>query len=106
MSSTRIKKLLEFYQQNPDDPFVIYALALEYVNVDVALAKKYFSVLLNKHPDYLATYYHAAALFSDMDEREQAEEIYKKGIALARKSDDAHALKELQNAYTNFLYDE
>lgn len=106
MSRDRIAKLIEFYEQNPDDPFTIYGLALEYTNTEPLQAKHYFTILLEKHPEYLPTYYHAAALFSELDEREQAEDTYQKGMALAQKSGDAHALKELQNAYTNFLYDD
>lgn len=106
MSSERIEKLLEFYRQNPHDPFIIYGLALEHLNVDLEKARNYFIILLEKHPGYLPTYYHAAALFSETEEREKAEETYKKGITLAKETGDAHAFKELQNAYNNFLYDE
>lgn len=106
MSNNRIEKLKEFYQQNPNDPFVIYGLALEYVKTDPDKAAEHFDILLQHHPDYLPTYYHAAALYAEMDQRTKAEYIYIKGIDLAELTNDQHTLRELKNAYTNFQYDD
>lgn len=106
MNSLRIEQLEQFKKEDPNDPFPKYALALEYLQSDPEKSKSYFDDLLMNHSDYIGTYYHAAALYSKLGNREKAEEIYQKGISIARTSNEAHALKELQNAYTNFQFDE
>jgi tetratricopeptide (TPR) repeat protein len=105
MNNKRLSKLLDFQKQNPDDPFILYGIALEYSGEAPEEALKFFNILLNDHPDYLPTYYHAAALLAELEMTDKAEEVYKKGIALAEKEDDQHALKELKNAYLNFMYE-
>ncbi len=98
----RISQLLKFSEEDPSDPFNYYALALEYQKQDNPLAAKYYDLLLSQHPDYLATYYHAAAYFTTMDHIGKAGQIYQKGIELATQQGNKHAKKELENAYFNF----
>ena len=106
MNSSRLEKLLQFMESEPDEPFNIYAVATEYRNTDPAQSKKYFDLLLNHHPDYLPTYYHAAQLYEELEDTEKAKEIYEKGIAQARDQNNSLALRELQSAYDELLYDE
>ncbi|MEX2594001.1 MAG: tetratricopeptide repeat protein [Anditalea sp.] len=101
----RIQQLLEFLKKEPDNPFNLYALALEYQKDDQGKAAYYFDRLLSSYKDYLPTYYHAAAFFADMGEIEKAKEVYETGIALAIKGQNQHALKELKNAYLNFQFE-
>jgi len=104
-NSSRIELLLQFVKEEPDNPFNLYALALEYQNTDLKVAAGYFDDLLDKHPDYLPSYYHAAALFADLEEIEKANQIYIKGIAIAESQNNQHALRELKNAHQNFLFE-
>lgn len=97
---------MKFRKDDPSDPFPIYALALEYLTSDPDKSKLYFDELLLNHSDYIGTYYHAAALYTKLGDREKAESIYQLGIQIARSNNEMHALKELQNAYTNFQFDE
>lgn len=106
MNSQRIQQLRSFLEETPNDPFLLYALALEYRDVQPEEAAELFANLLTNHPDYLATYYHAAALFSDLGNRDRAEEIYQQGIALAKQQNASLALRELQNAYSQFQFEE
>ena len=75
MSDTLLTQLLAFYEEDPTDPFNIYALAIEYAKSDSQKAKMYFNLLLNKHPAYLPTYYQAGAFFAEAEDVERAEEI-------------------------------
>lgn len=102
----RIKHLLSYLEEDPKDPFNWYALALEYRQTDPQKTLFYFRKLLKEFPSYLPTYYHAAALLADEDEREEAESTYQKGIALAREQNENNALRELQNAYNEFLFED
>lgn len=101
----RIQQLLEFLEKEPDDPFTLYALALEYQKADPGKATYFFDQLLSAHKNYLPTYYHAAAFFADMGNIGKAKEIYETGIALAISDQNQHALKELKNAYLNFQFE-
>lgn len=106
MNSTRIQQLYEFLKETPDDPFLLYALALEYSEERPDKAREIFEELLSNHPDYLPTYYHAAALMEQTGHREHAILIYEKGIKLARLQSATTALRELQNAYNQLLFEE
>ncbi|AWW32510.1 tetratricopeptide repeat protein [Echinicola strongylocentroti] len=104
-NTSRIELLQQFVKDEPDNPFNIYALALEYQNIDLKKAVGYFDQLLDKHPEYLPTYFHAAALNAEIEEIEKALSIYKSGIELAKSQNDQHALRELKNAFQNFLFE-
>ena len=64
----RIKQLLEYLEEEPDNPFNLYALALEYQNHDPEKVAYYFDALLKNHKTYLPTYYHAAEFFANRQE--------------------------------------
>ena len=106
MNIERVKKLEEFLSQDPNDPFVIYALATEWINDDIQRSKQYFDQLISEHPDYIGTYYHAAQLYITLGQKDKAKQIFEKGIEVARKTGNHHALRELQNVYNELLYEE
>lgn len=100
---SRLDQLLTFYQEDPTDPFTLYALATEYRAVgDTAEAWKYYDQLLRKHPTYVGTYYHAAALLTELNRRDEAEQVYRAGLVEARKQGQHHAAAELQGAFMKF----
>ena len=103
MNSPLLSSLLGFYQEDPSDPFNVYALAIEYSKSDPDKASHFFDILLTEHSDYLATYYHAGAFFASRENVEKAEEIYRNGLALAALQHHTKAQRELQGAYNNFL---
>jgi hypothetical protein len=105
MSSNRLELLREYYQQDPKDPFNIYALAIEYLKTDANRSKEYFIELLEKHADYLPAYYHAAKLFTEINEKEKAIAVYEKGIELAKVKKEFKALRELQSAYDELMFE-
>lgn len=102
MNNERIQQLIRFVQEEPNEPFNIYALAMEYMSSQPAQARFYFDQLLAEHPTYLPTYYHAAALYAELDERERAAELYEKGILLARAQQNQKTLQELERAQQAF----
>ncbi|WP_028666655.1 hypothetical protein [Runella zeae] len=102
MNNNRLTLLLQFFEEDPSDPFNIYALAMEYQNSDAHQAEVYFRMLLEKHPDYLPTYYHAAALFAEMEFFEEAEKLYLQGMQVALNQQNTKTYQELQRAYRAF----
>lgn len=105
MAIDRITQLEKFYAEEPGDPFNAYALALEYQKQNTARAGELFHQLLEAHRDYLPTYYHAAKFFEASGDRQKAIDVFEKGIALARRLNNAKALRELQSAYDEMMFE-
>ncbi len=100
---TRLDQLLAFLAEDPTDAFTLYALATEYRAAgNAAEAWNYYDQLLREHPTYVGTYYHAAALLTELDRRPEAETVYRTGLAEARKQGQLHAASELQGAFLKF----
>lgn len=102
----RIQQLEKYLEKDPKEAFSNYALALELVDIDDVKAEKLFDFLLDQHPDYTATYYHAAAFQTELGNVERAQEIYETGLKVLKTTNEVKALQELQNAYQNFLFEE
>jgi predicted Zn-dependent protease len=101
----RITQLQTWLQNEPNDAFLLYALATEYKNIDTKTAIQHFENLLLLHPTYLATYYHLAQLYAETEQSNKAEKTFLDGIALAKEQKEQKTLAELQSAYNNFLYE-
>ncbi len=102
--SSRLEILLQYYNEDPHDPFNIYALAMEQLKSNADESLRLFEELMERHEDYVPTYYHAALLYQQRDERDKAISTYEKGIEVARKQNDLKALRELQSAYDEMLF--
>ena len=105
MNQERLEQLLLFFEEDPDDPFNIYALANEYKSIDTEKALMYFELLIKNHPNYVATYYHLAHLYLDLNEDEKAKKTFENGIEIATSNNEALALRELKSAYEEFMMD-
>ncbi|WP_057936594.1 tetratricopeptide repeat protein [Algoriphagus resistens] len=101
----RIHLLRQFTEEEPENPFNWYALAIEYRENDQNEALMLFAKLIKDHPTYLATYFPAAHLYAELGEIDEAKMIFEKGISLAHDQMNRKALQELQNAYQNFLFE-
>lgn len=112
----RIQQLLNFLEKEPNDTFLIYALATEYLKTDTQKALAYFENLLQNHSDYIPTYYHAAELYTNLENYKQANKTYLKGLEVCEqfiqqakdqnKEADRVTIKtvqELKSAYELFL---
>lgn len=103
MNNERLKQLLQFHLEDPNDPCNIYCLANEYKNNDASKAMNYYKELLLNHAKYLPTYYHAAELHINNNEIASAEKVIADGIILAIEQKDQLALRELKNLQNNLL---
>ncbi|MEJ7557752.1 MAG: tetratricopeptide repeat protein [Pedobacter sp.] len=102
MQSTRLAKLLEFLESDPNDPFILYALATEYnslANAEKAFA--YYLKLVAEHPEYVGTYYHLGKLYEKTGDLDAAIKVYQNGMTAARTKRDMHAFSELQGAFNS-----
>ncbi|TKB97766.1 tetratricopeptide repeat protein [Pedobacter cryophilus] len=106
MIVNRLERLLEFHENEPNDPFLKYALATEYLRLNNHEKALWFYLeLVNKHTDYVGTYYHLGKLYEVLQQPEEALKVYEQGIAVAKKIKDQHALNELLGVF-NSLQDE
>jgi tetratricopeptide (TPR) repeat protein len=100
----RMEKLLAYLQDQPNDPFLRHALALEYQKTgQLEEAIKIWRQLLNDSPDYVGSYYHLAAALTSQNAVQEALEWYEKGLAVAKKAGDNHAWNELRMAYDDLM---
>lgn len=99
MQSERLTKLLTMEQANPDDAFIKFAIALEYVNAGKdELALPYFELLAGKHPHYQPLYYHLGKLYERTGALNEARKIYTAGFKIAQSSGDLKTAGELTEA--------
>lgn len=108
MSQNRLEMILEMLGNNPDDEFLRYAAALEYIKLEETdEAIRYLKSLIKDSPDYLASYYQLGKLLEIKNKASQAIKVYQKGKAIAQKQRDVKALGELEEALMLLdVYDE
>ncbi|MCU0451701.1 MAG: tetratricopeptide repeat protein [Bernardetiaceae bacterium] len=99
----RLGQLLALLAEEPDDPFLLYALATEYRAEQPERSLALYEQLLTQHPGYVATYYHAAALYRELGQPQMARQVYQTGLAQTQTPAHRHAHGELQRAYREFL---
>ena len=100
MQQSRLEKLLDFLQNEPEDEFLQYALATEYLRLnETGKALQYYEGLVKNHPDYVGTYYHLGKLYEALNRKNDAISIYEKGMDIAKQKRDNHAFSELQAVY-------
>jgi Tfp pilus assembly protein PilF len=103
-SMNRIEQLEEFLRESPQDPFLHYALTMEFLKADdTARARAGFENMLTNFPDYVGSYYHFGKFLEKLGESAKAEEVYKKGILVATKMRNNHAKGELMGALNMLL---
>jgi Tfp pilus assembly protein PilF len=99
MSDARIAQLKAFLEEDPDDNFTLFALALEYIKKgDAGQAEKLFKSILVNDPAYVGVYYHLGKLYESLGDISMARSTYNEGIVVTRKARELHALSELETA--------
>jgi tetratricopeptide (TPR) repeat protein len=99
MEHKRLEKLRQFLEANPNDCFVRYGLAQEYVKagqLDDAIAE--YSRIFEINPDYQAAYYHAGQAYQKLGKTAQARATFERGIETSMRTGDLHARSELEAA--------
>jgi Tfp pilus assembly protein PilF len=95
----RIEILQGFLNDNANDSFSRYALALEYVKAgrhDDAVRE--FETVRTNDPDYVATYFQLGQLYQRLGRQHDAEKTFRTGITVAAKAGDEHTKSELEGA--------
>jgi tetratricopeptide (TPR) repeat protein len=94
---TRLEMLTQFLEQNPNDAFARYGLALEYSSQgQTETALQQFNKLLELHPDYTNGYFMAAQTLARVERTEEARAMLQKGLESAGRTGNRHAQSEMQ----------
>lgn len=98
--SSRLEELQQFLKESPQDPFLKYAITMEYRKIgDHEKALAGFENLQENHPDYVGTYYHFAKFLEEQGKKDEAIAVYKTGMEVAQRLRNRHAYGELLSAY-------
>lgn len=96
----RLEELQAFLKENPNDPFLKYAITMEYnKSGDAEKTLAGFQDLQLHHPEYVGTYYHFAKFLETQGKKEEALHIYQAGMEVAQQQRNRHAYNELSGAY-------
>ena len=107
MSENRLEKILKLSQEEPQNSFLLYALALEYEAIKShEEAIRTLEKLKAKDPEYLGLYYTLSTFYIQKGELERAEEIAKEGIQIALLQQNLKTKMELQGILQNLADDE
>ena len=99
MATKRLTQLFNFLESNPNDSFILFAIAKEYEKLaDKEKALEYYLKLAETDPNYVGTYYHLGKLYEQFNQIKTAFFTYKKGMEFARKAGDQLSLRELAGA--------
>src|SRR3954470_12604435 len=99
MMNSRIDNLLGMLREEPEDLFLNYALAVEFVGgAKYEEAEQQFLKTLKLNNEYLPCYYQLGQTAEKLNKEKQALEYYHKGAELAKKQNNNKALNELNEA--------
>ena len=94
--SSRLQMLSQFLEQNPNDAFARYGLAMEYSRLgQTEPALEQFGKLLQLHPDYTNGYFMAAQTLERAGRTPEARQMLEDGIEAAKRTGNKHALSEM-----------
>jgi Tfp pilus assembly protein PilF len=96
---SRLDQLLLMLNEEPQDAFLRYAVAIEYAsagNTYEAISR--IESLITDLPEYLGAYYQLGQLYEQITENEKALEVYRRGAVLAKNQGNTKTLGEINTA--------
>ncbi|MBT4863633.1 MAG: tetratricopeptide repeat protein [Planctomycetaceae bacterium] len=93
---SRREQLEELLQSDPDDVFLQYALALEFVSAgdaDEGLSR--LAKVNDQHPEYVAAYFQRGQVLAEQGRTDEARDALTRGMKVAQQVGDAHAEREM-----------
>src|SRR5436309_14192923 len=94
--TNRLEMLAQFLQQNPNDAFTRYGLAMEYSKLGQSeTALEQFNKLLELHPDYTNGYFMAAHTLVIAGRAVEAKKMLADGTERAKRTGTRYASPEM-----------
>jgi tetratricopeptide (TPR) repeat protein len=97
MQTSRIDQLRKLIENEPDEIFYPYALALELYKQNKEEAFVLLERVISKSPEYLPAYYQLGKVAIELQKTEQAKEYIEKGIEVAGKQNELKTKGELSS---------
>lgn len=99
----RIAQLKAMLESEPNDPFCLYGMAMEYAKMGQhQSATSWFDLAINADPTYTYAYYHKAKSQEAAGDVRGAAATLREGIERARTAGDTKAINEI-GAYLDEL---
>jgi predicted Zn-dependent protease len=97
VSTERITELEELLRDEPDDPLLLLTLGKEYLDGgDPARALPVLERVVAVDPDYTAAYRYLGSALERVGRRDEAIAAWERGVAVADRTGDLQAGKEMQ----------
>jgi Tfp pilus assembly protein PilF len=94
---SRKEQLEAMLADSPEDAFLRYGLAMEYVSAgDDETALRLFRELIAIEPSYVPAYLQAGRTCERLGRTDEAAEVYRRGISVAQQKQDLHASEEMR----------
>ncbi|HEV2620292.1 MAG TPA: tetratricopeptide repeat protein [Acidobacteriaceae bacterium] len=93
----KLAALTEILQADPNNAFARYALAMEHIaqsHPEAALAE--FATCIDHNPDYVPAYQMSAQTLAKLNQTAAALERLHQGISAANRTNNQHALAEME----------
>ena len=89
----------QLLERDPNDPFVLYGIALEHKKLgDAKTAIEFLDRTISVDAGYCYAYFQKGQIQESLGDGAAAKQTYEAGIAAARKKGDAHAESEMAGA--------
>lgn len=99
ITSEKLQQLFKLLQREPNDPFLLYGIGMEYKKLDaLPTAIEYFDRVLKVNADYCYAYFQKGQVLEKLARPEDARQAYREGIVAAKRAGDGHAQSELEGA--------
>jgi Tfp pilus assembly protein PilF len=96
VNQTRKQQLQEMLVETPEDSFLRYGLAMEFVSEgNDAEAVNHFDLLLRADPKYVPGYHQSGLALARLGRLDESRAILRKGIATAQQEGNLHAAEEM-----------
>ena len=93
---SRREQLEEMLKSDPDDVFLQYALAMDFISSGEhaeGIAK--LESVIERDPNYVPAYFQQAQAMHHTERLDDARDVLTRGITVARQAGDAHAEREM-----------
>ena len=95
----RLKVLYQLYEDDPTDPFTLFAIGFEYLKQgDEGKALCWYESICEMAPDYTGVYYHLGKLYQRLGRSSDARQTFDAGIRVCQRVREMKDLSELQQA--------
>lgn len=96
MSQSRRQKIEAMLEQDPQDVFLRYSLAMEqHSEGETESALEVFAHLCGETPPHVAAFFRSAQILADGGRLAEAREFLRNGIEAARQQQDLHSAAEM-----------